>query len=381
MKIGIMTFHKSINYGSVLQAYALAYKLREMGHEPEIIDYEPHNYNDQYQIIQPPFSMKAVKHDFVNLTFYRAMKNRKAAFEQFRKKHLPLTSKEYYYGDDLSELNGKYDLFICGSDQIWNTDAADFDTAYFFPFISNTPKIAYAVSLNKGELSNTAEPERLKESIMDFKALSSREVSGQKKIYDFIDGQKDVHVVLDPTLLNDKSAYQALSEKRIIDEQYIFFYSINYASAAVKAASLVAERLNLPVYTLVNGKGSRALYNMKKGGKIKIIKDDVSPEDFLSLICHAEKVVTNSFHGTAFSIIFEKDFYSVQNIDETGNPKNDTRIFNILNFLEIQDRYKTVEELKTTDLTSKIDYSKVKLKRDEQIQESIHFLKTHIENR
>lgn len=378
MRIGIMTFHKSINYGSVLQAYALAYKLKEMGHEPEIIDYEQHNYNYQYQIIKLPFSSEAVKHDFVNMNFYKIMKKRKAAFEQFRKNSLPLSSKEYYFGDDLSELEEKYDMFICGSDQIWNTNASDFDTAYFFPFIKNKPCISYAVSLNKGELYNAAEPELLKKSINKFKALSARETSGQKKIYNFIEGSKEVKVVLDPTLLNHKSAYDSLSKKKIIDEPYIFFYSINYAPEAVRAAAVVSERLNLPVYTLVTGKGTRALYNMKKGGKIKIISDDVSPKDFLSLIRHAEKVVTNSFHGTAFSIIFEKNFFSVRAVDKNGKPENDTRLLNILSFLGMDDRYRTAEELKETDLMSEIDYSDVKIKRDEQIKESVDFLKMNI---
>lgn len=218
MKIGIMTFHKSINYGSVLQAYALAYKLREMGYEPEIIDYKQRNYDFQYRIIKPPFSPEALKHDFVNLNFYSIMKKRKAAFEKFRKVHLPLSKKEYCFGNSLSELDSLYDLLICGSDQIWNTNASDFDTAYFFPFAEKTPKISYAVSLNRGELYNSDDPELIRNCINNFKALSAREVSGRDKIFNFIDGKKDVSVVLDPTLLNYKEAYQPLANKRIIDE-------------------------------------------------------------------------------------------------------------------------------------------------------------------
>ena len=378
MKIGIMTFHKSINYGSVLQAYALAYKLRELGHKPEIIDYEQKNYDFQYKIIKPPFSLEAIKHDFVNLSLYGIMKERKAAFERFRRKRLPLSDREYRFGDDLSVLDGKYDLLICGSDQIWNTNASDFDTAYFFPFIAKTPRISYAVSLNKGELSNAANPKLLKKNILDFRALSARETSGQEKIYNFIGGKKEVSVCLDPTLLNGKEAYEKISSKRIIREPYIFFYSVNFAPEAVKAAKIVSERLGLPVYTLAAGKGTRSLYNVRKDGKIKILRKHIGPENFLGLIRFADKVVTNSFHGTAFSIIFEKDFFSVKSVDKNGKPENDTRLYNILSFLGLQDRYLSQKELLSANLSEKTDYSAVRSKREEQIRDSAEYLRRNI---
>lgn len=378
MKIGIMTFHKSINYGSVLQAYALAYKLNEMGHDAEIINYQQRNYDYQYRIIKPPFSLEAIKHDFVNLNFYSIMKERAESFDRFRKKYLPLSSKDYKYGDNLSELDSIYDILICGSDQIWNTNASDFDTAYFFPFAKKTPRIAYAVSLNKGELFNFPKPDFLKKNILRFKAVSAREVSGQKKIENFTDGKKKIFTALDPTLLNYKEAYMKLAEKRIIKEPYIFFYSVNYVPEAVQAAVVLSEKCGLPVYTLVAGKGTRALYNMKKGGKIRILSKNIAPDNFLSLIRYADKVVTNSFHGTAFSIIFEKTFFSVRPVDENNNNTDDTRLFNILHFLGMDNHYVTVNELKNINSDIETDYSDVRKKRDILMKESIDFLTSNI---
>lgn len=380
MKIGIMTFHKSINYGSVLQAYALAYRLREMGHTPEIIDYEQHNYTFQYQIIKPPLSMEAIKHDYVNMVFYDIMKERKLSFEKFRKNILPLSAKQYKYGDDLSELDDMYDILICGSDQLWNTNASDFDEAYFFPFIKKTPHIAYAVSLNKGELTNAPDPALLKDALRTFSAISAREESGKRKIEKFMGNSVNVPVVLDPTLLNDKKAYFPLSEKRVIKEPYVFFYSVNYQYEAVRAAVTAAERTGLPVYTLTAGKGTRALYRVKKEGKINILKKNIGPSDFLSLIRYAQLVVTNSFHGTAFSLIFEKNFYSIKAITPEGKLEYDTRLYNILTTLGVENRYVAADDMKTADLAAQLDYTDINEKRISLIQQSLEYLEKYTGN-
>ena len=380
MKIGIMTFHKSINYGSVLQAYALALKLKNMGYEAEIIDYEQHNYGYQYNPLKIPVSFSSIKHDFVNICLLRTMLNRKSGFEKFRKKYLPLTDKEYFYGDDLSELDSRYDFLICGSDQIWNTNASDFDMAYFFPFAVNTPKIAYAPSLNLGELSNVKNPKRLKKYIMKFKALSAREDAGKEKICKFIDNRKNVEVVLDPTLLNYKKDYETISSKKIIKGKYIFFYSVNYAEDAVKSAEYLSDVTGLPVYTLPAGKGTRALLKIKARGKIHVCRENVAPEDFLSLIRYAEYVVTNSFHGTAFSIIFEKKFFSIRSEVGTDPNKIDARLYNILNYLGLQERYLFLNEFMKFDIDKPVSYKEVNRKREEQIIESVDFLKNNLEN-
>lgn len=378
MKIGIMTFHKSINYGSVLQAYALAYKLREMGHTPEIINYEQHNYTFQYQIIKPPLSMEAIKHDYVNLVFYKIMRERKQSFEKFRASVLPLSEKQYKHGDDLSELDEKYDLLICGSDQLWNTNASDFDEAYFFSFVKKTPHIAYAVSLNKGDLTNAPDPSLLKKALSTFKTISAREESGKQKIEKFMGGIVNVPVVLDPTLLNDKKAYFPLSETQVIKEPYVFFYSVNYQHEAVSAAVTAAERTGLPVYTLTAGKGTRALYKVKKEGKIHILKEHIGPADFLSLIRYAQLVITNSFHGTAFSLIFEKTFFSIKAMTPEGKLEYDTRLYNILSTLGIENRYVTAADLRTADLVSKMNYTDVNKKRFLLIQQSLEYLEKNV---
>lgn len=378
MKIGIITFHKSLNYGSALQAYALVCQLRSMGHEPEIIDYEPHNYDAMYRIIVPPFSLEALKHDFVNLSFYTIMKNRKKSFDAFRKTNLPLTSKTFRYGEDISELDDMYDLLICGSDQIWNTGARDFDIAFFMPFSQKTPCISYAVSLNRGELEKFTDANVLRKQILRFKALSVRETSGKEKIEKFINHQREVCVVLDPTLLHFKDTYLNLSEKRCIQDKYLFFYSINYAPDAVEAALYFSRTTSLPVYTLVANDGTRSLLKIKKRKNIQIVSECVGPEDFLSMVRYAEHVVTNSFHGTAFSIIFEKSFYAIKVKNTSGKLVCDPRLQNILEFLGIQNRYLTRKELETFDLSETIDYASVNEKRKEQIQVSVDYLTSAI---
>lgn len=371
-KAGILTFHKSINYGSVLQAYALLQTIIKIGNPVEIIDYQQKNYKYLYGILRKPCSLDNIKYNLINCCFLKALLTRKKNFENFRKKYLHLSDKRYEYGGNLEDIVRAYDVLICGSDQIWNPDAKDFDINFFLPFARRAQKISYAVSINGGILDTLDNKEELKDYLMDFDRISVRERSGKESLSSFLSEKKEISVVLDPTLLWKKEEYDKICSSRLIKEPYIFFYSVNFSDYAVKAAEILSDRLELPVYTLYTGRSSAKVMLTRK--KIHFCLKTSSPEDFLSLIRNAEFVVTNSFHGTAFSLIYEKKFYSIGRVDGDKKLIPDERICNVLELFGIPGRFISCGELKTVSLKQEINYSAVNVRRQKLAEESRNYI-------
>lgn len=374
-KIGIMTYSRSINYGSALQAFALAYCLKDLGYDVEIIDYVQRNYGLNYSLFKAPFSLNAIKYDIIHFLFFNTLKRRDAKFSHFRKYVLPMSKTQYKFGDDLSELDSEYDVMICGSDQIWNPKATDFDTNYFLPFIKHSSKISYAVSINGGDLKYIENSGRILSDLLSFKALSVREDSGKADLTSFLSSKKEVSVLLDPTLLNPAQVYSAISSSRLVKERYIFFYSVNFKEEAVESAITLSERTGLPVYTLFTG-GNRTVLKVKK--RFIFATKSVGVEDFISFIKYSDYVVTNSFHGTAFSVIFEKNFFSIGLTDKNGDLIPDARICHLLGLLGIESRFVSKEMIKMVNLSETIDYLQVNERRQEGIMKSISYLKESI---
>lgn len=372
-KIGILTFHKSINYGSVLQCWALKNMLTNQGYDVEVIDYEPRKYNELYGWHVKgwtKFNLKAVP-----IIPFR--KRQSKLFSDFRNNYLNLTKNQYTYKSDFRSLN-KYDVIICGSDQIWNISAADADSVFFLPFHVQGKKIAYAVSINNSTYTERRADEQLRKYILDFDYISEREKSGALKIENFLEGKKKIDVCLDPTLLHTKKDFDRIASGRIIKKPYIFLYNVWSNTDGFKAAIRLSKRLNLPVYTGLMSRTVNEVCRVERMG-IKIVLFYTSPSDFLSLIKNAEWIVADSFHGTVFSIIFEKKFISVNEIKKDGTLLNDERIVNILEQLNLLSRYVTYNAIDTYNLTEVIDYKTITKKRLALAQESIKKLCNAIE--
>lgn len=379
LRIGILTFHKSINYGSVLQAYALSKTLKDAGYSVEIIDYEPQRYEEIYSLYLKNNSLHHVLSNVLKRFPYRvAYKNRVNAFKNFRQTYLPLSKEKYYFDSDLEVLNDRYDVLIVGSDQVWNVFAYDCDDAYFLPISHKAKKIAYAVSINNATFTERRCDDRLRSLIMDFDAVSSREKSGCQRLSGFLNGSKEIINTLDPTLLADPKVFESIKSARIVKEPYIFLYSISFSDDVIASARSLSQRTGMPVYTLMTSLKS---YNFLQhnSDKIYILKNHLSPEDFLSFISNAEYVVTNSFHGTAFSLLFEKQFYSICPNKVDGTKKYDERLYSILTHLGIEDRLISMDEVNISDLSKKIDYNNVNTKKEDLVANSRKFLYDAIE--
>lgn len=190
IKVGTLTFHKSLNYGSFLQAYALQQKLMMMGCDTELIDFEPSGFKKMYSDLLPPVNMWNITYDYIHLRLWKCVKSRRIGFENAARKLLKLSTEKYDAFTGLKGAEEKYDAVICGSDQIWNSYANDFDLNYMLAGLKGVSKIAYAVSINKGRYEESKDEPAIRKALMDFDRLSVREQNGSKYLEKYLDNKK-----------------------------------------------------------------------------------------------------------------------------------------------------------------------------------------------
>lgn len=349
MNIGQLTFHASHNYGSVLQAYALSKQLQLMGHNTEFINLRPHSQKDAYKIIR---KYDRGIHKAFRFLIYPALKKRFNNYERFINKVLPVSAKEYSSTEELKKENLNYDAYVCGGDQIWNPACQDFETAYYLQFLSkndSAKRIAYSPSLGKTEFDEKT-LNKISEWVKAFDAVSVREPRGADIIQKLTD--KPVQSVCDPVVLLDKTEWEKLAKKPKYKKPYIL------------------------VYFLENNHGNRNLTEYLRqitGYDVVIlneyIKDFVkpyhkafgaSPEEFVGLFMNASLVYTNSFHGTAFSTIFERPFITAiaEDQEHTAN-NNDSRKIDYLKKIGLENRLYTTGR-PTKEFLLNMNYSKVR---------------------
>lgn len=328
MRIGILTFHRANNYGAFLQALALKYYLESLGHQVEMVDYWPEGHADIYRLFphswkHRPFLGKIKGLISIVLRFNRE-KKRIDGMQRLVSLHFGLSgTPRYVTPESLRRLS--YDCIVYGSDQIWWKSLIPgyegFDPVYWGEYISTSVrKIAYAPSMGIIQLTQDDE-ERIKKWLGNFDVLSVRESSLYEAIHKLTD--KKVSVVLDPVFLLSKNEWSKYCYP-IKREKYILYYNL---LPSKEGDTLVKKLKQKWGYKVVEITGSVCL---KKLGARYVQTADAF--DFISLIKNAEFVVTSSFHGTAFSIIFEKQFYA------TGFGNRAGRVESLLSQLNIVER-------------------------------------------
>ena len=277
-KIGIMTFHRADNLGAVLQAYALQTVLKARWNvDVEIIDYVCSAVEGDKK------RGKGLKG--LLLQMYYFWKHR--SMEKFRKKHLILS--EQCGAETIWELPKKYDAFVTGSDQVWNYECSDWDDAYFLNFVpSNKEKYSYAASIGNYRFAE-AEQHHVKQMLRDFAGISVREGSAQEELESL--GVKGIVQCPDPVVLLTVERWKSVMPPRRCRQRYIFVYLIQQDVNVMRSARVYAEAHHCKI---ISNKTSPEF--IMNGG----------PGDFLSWIYHADCVFTNSFHGTAFALIFNR---------------------------------------------------------------------------
>lgn len=304
-KIGIITFHASYNCGSMLQAYALQNVLMDRyGIDCEIIDFSNSEQKRMYSILYCPRKIKDLFRNTLNLIFYYKIKKHHTDFAMFLKEKLILSKQHYATINDLKISKFDYDIYITGSDQVWNINAQDFDDAYFLPFVMQGKKIAYAVSLGATNPNDYCYSDKDKyiNYLKSFDGISVREGNAQRWISEL--SKCNVEICVDPTLLIEASAWNKIIGEQEVDGKYIFWYTMIYRKELGNLIAQIGKKYKMPVYVMDAKEWSRrALYLQG----IRLAKNG-GPSSFLSLVKNAEIVITSSFHGAVFCNVFKKIF-------------------------------------------------------------------------
>lgn len=321
MIVGILTLHNAINYGATLQALALQKYIEELGVDVEIIDYRNKHIEEKYWKANNylyPIKIMLRGHIRSGIQELKEAIVNRNQYSGFRKKYLRYIKQNMKlskpYRSQLLKEENPYSTIIVGSDQVWNTKITGNDSAYFLKNISNVKKISYAASGLK-----TGENQDLIDSIFQFDSISVRESSTLKILSDI---QRDsIEIVCDPTMLYPGEFWKKRIGDRKISCNYIFVYSIWKNPELLALVDHMAKYYNLKIVCLTGVERT-----VKVGEKTYV---SVTPDDFLNFIAYADKVVVNSFHGTVFSILFKKDFFSFN----SGERVND-----LLSTLDVCDR-------------------------------------------
>ena len=355
MKIGIITYHRAKNLGAMLQSYALQKTLAKYKGKCEIIDYRNEKMEESYRVKKTK-ECKTLKEKVKNILFMK--KNN--AFEEVRKefnKNVQTISPKEYNKNNIIEANNDYDLFVTGSDQVWNFKLNYDDENYFLDFVTDDKKKnSYAASFGTNKI-NEEQKIRICKQLNKFNKISVREEEG-KKFIEEITG-KDSELVLDPTLLLNKYEWEnIISNERIKREKYIFVYIIAYTPTLLEfARKLGKERKCKVICFHTSYQKYRGMKNLTK----------VSPQDFLNYIKNAEAVVTSSFHGMCFSINLQKEFY--YELDE-NKVNNNSRLKTLAATLNLEDR-RIINGKCTNNI---IDYTDVTKKLEAERKRSVRFI-------
>lgn len=328
MKIGIATFHNVINYGGILQAYALTKYLNQIGHTAECIDYRNETLDIKYdhKLYDVRKSILDNLKHFVKYYLLSKGKSKEAAFDRFISQHIPLSEKV-----DSQRLNdsidAEYDVIVIGSDQVWNPKllGGKLDEFYLANFArQGQPKVSYASSAGSYRF-DPSELNQIKAALSTFKAVSVRESFLKDQLTPLID---PVSVVVDPTLLLTKDEWLSISTPpaKKVPDQFVLIYTFDSNKTCFDLASQIAQMKALEIVTICAPNRKDYLQNATLAG------ENIGPSEFVYLFSRASYVVTNSFHGTIFSMIFSKPFYSVY---KKNNPE---RVRNLLANTGLTDR-------------------------------------------
>ena len=366
MKISIITFHNTSNFGATLQCTALSRYLESIGNEVFVIDYLPQYILNKKSVLKEfkkigssRNKLKAFAKGFAYLSHYSELRRRDMAFETFIHKNLRLTST-YHTFKELYDNPPEADFFICGSDQIWNPALTgnSLDDAFFLAF-TNKEKASYGASV--GELNIEQYGNELKAKVRDFKGVSVRESSVAEKFTEILD--QDVKTVLDCTLLLKGQDYSTLEKEVALgDKPYLLFYDMQRSKASEKVARQIAKQHGLSIIDI-----SPSPFISLKGSEKRI---DIGPGEFLYLVKNSSYIVTNSFHGTVFSILYHKTFLAFLHSTRSE------RVVDLLNELDLNDR---IVDSTVIVPQKEIDYLSVDEKLDYKRQQSYGYLRRILE--
>ena len=351
MKIAVMTIHNALNFGAIFQAYATQEILSKYG-SVDVVNYENKHIEKLYSPFNVKFDSSFLKSLVRETLLLKSKVSKKNKFEVFFNTKLNFTKKV----DFVNETLETYDVYVSGSDQIWNPKITNgvnsLNEKYFLSFApENTKKISYASSLGNYRF-NTEQERRVKQLLETFASLAVREQDGVEYLEPFLN--RKVKQVLDPTLLLSKDDWinkLKLKENKS-SEEYILVYTVPRAELLKDAINFYAKQ-GIKVISVDSA--------IRKTGNVDKQIRDAGPEEFLNLFLNAKMILTDSFHGVCFSINFQKDFLAIS----SGVVSN--RMRNILSLVGMENRL----------IESVNDFEKVKPITNEEYRKSFELLEVH----
>ena len=323
-KVGILTFHKAISYGAVLQSYALQNFMFNLGIDNEIVDYKCDYMVNRYQKIFRRTSNNAVKDFLWSIKTASGVRAGRKTTYEFANKFLKMSRP--YTKDTLANAKSEYKAFVTGSDQVWSPTCVGFDPAYFLTFADSNQKYSYAASI---------------------------------AVKKYPDNLKEASVNIDPTLLLDSSNWDKIAYDKK-SEPYIFLFNVLKPKKLIDYAIKLAEEKDMKILYLNNR-------HPVTHERIEYL-GPVTADKFIGLIKNAAYVCTNSFHGNAFSVIYGKKF-----IVETETAASvNIRSQELLEYLGLSDRI--LSSTHTPDIDKEYDIDNVRQKLEEERKKSAEYL-------
>mgnify|MGYP006064917409 FL=1 len=382
-KIGLVICYFHENYGSMLQAYATQHIFDRMGAANEAVYCrDPHMYmtmpKPQYyfhKLTNKDLLLDKIKrsrgkifHKIFKTDFHGSQSIRSAKFQEFSGRAFRV-SKEYHNREELIRDAENYAAFVVGSDQLWspaNIDN-DFYTLTFVP--EGIPKIAYATSFGTAAIPSY-QHKKARAFLERLDYISVREVSGKKLVKEL--SGRDAQVVIDPTLMLNRQDWQKFRKKAPIGEdRYIFCYFLGNNRSNREFALRLKEKTGYRIVALVH----MDEFVREDEDFADLTPYDVGPEEFVDLVSRAEYVCTDSFHGTVFSIIFGRRFFTFNRFSQSSTISTNTRIDSLLAMLSLEDRRKTGSEDISECMAQKIDFDRAYEKLEQKQKEAEDYLK------
>ena len=358
--IKILTFHNAENYGANLQAYALKEVLKEMDTNPSFINYQDKHILKDYKLIRT----NSLKSFFSSLWYMPRNLKRKKSFKSFCDTYLDGNTKKYYSKEEIEKDLSSKDILVAGSDQIFNPElTGGLSDVYTLNFKKdNVGKIIYGASVGNDELLE-ANKEEFKDKLNKLEYISVREENIANSLENILN--KKIEKVLDPTLLLEKEKWEELINKEktvdLDNTKYILVYTLFENPEITKIADYISDKTGLKVIHFRK-------YNAYKNELMSMYSK--GPIDFVNAFKNAEYIVTNSFHGLVFSIIFERKQYIVMPNSRGG------RLKDLLTLAGLEKRaVNSLEDVKSKELNEIIDYELVKDKLNIEKEKSIKYLR------
>ena len=379
MRVAIFTiFNGNNNYGGVLQAYALQHSISKIGHTcyqimtagvANMIYPSKLKQSRQYsliEIIKKIYEKRIEKRTYI---IKDKLLVRLSLFEAFRKNNIKVFS-DIVYPDKTEKLYNYFDAFVVGSDQVWNPNVIN--KFFFLNFHTNKhKKISYSASIGRSYL-NKYEKKCFCKYLNSFDNISVREESA-KSLLEQSGINVPIKVTLDPTLLLSPEEWNKVASDRLIKDKYVLLYGFSYCKFQNEIKDYY-ERKGLKVYYIPYVK---QVYNKFDGKSPLIPLWDVGPTEFISLIKYAEAIITDSFHGAVFSIIYNKQFFVFKRDKDNAKTSKNVRLNDLLNNFGLEDRL--ISNMTSVAHKKEIDYQQVNKLIEIQRKQSLDWLSTSLQ--